>query len=51
MGGNVSEWTNDYYDIQIHRGAAMLILQDHNQEIAMLFAVLVGLWAHAPNCA
>lgn len=24
MGGNVSEWTNDYYDIQIHRGAPMV---------------------------
>jgi formylglycine-generating enzyme required for sulfatase activity len=24
MGGNVSEWTNDYYDIKIHRGAAIV---------------------------
>jgi len=24
MGGNVSEWTNDYYDIQIHRGAPIV---------------------------
>lgn len=45
IGGNVAEWTNDYYDVRVHRGESML--DPHGPESGTRYVLRGASWALA----